>query len=433
LPLVTRQANQGNLYNQETEPIGWEDGDLWSQPSTDSLFLNVGGTATAIGGEVVSDQVIMPYSTTIGDYTAPTAAVTSSDGGWLISDDFTSYANDAAAALVYPTNDAALIHVDAATNDLEFDWTNSGASKILYRDLGDGVVSDTKWILRAKFNFSNVGENTINTYPIGMQSQTGDSAATGDYIQTFYSNVIQQLYGDGVSMLGGSAGSGVPTPPTISTDQYWELARLTATSSAFKVFSDEFVTQQGDTNTGTPAAGITNLRYIKCFNRKDTGGGQITGVIEWIKFYNNLDFVPDASQLIADDTSQYWQSEEGIGESCYVDCGGSSINIGAVAVYIDKTILTETQIKIRGSTDTTFTDAENLRTCEVTELATGWNYLRFNIKNFRYLQIIGSSGSNLVLQANEIKYETYTDSEIIEQHGHIEIDGDTTGLANNGT
>ena len=49
MPLVTRRANQGNLFKQDTEPPEWLDGDLWSDNLTNELFLNIGGTATAIG------------------------------------------------------------------------------------------------------------------------------------------------------------------------------------------------------------------------------------------------------------------------------------------------------------------------------------------------------------------------------------------------
>jgi len=49
MPLVTRQANQGNLFNQATEPPDWLDGDLWSDTTANIVKNNVGGTATDIG------------------------------------------------------------------------------------------------------------------------------------------------------------------------------------------------------------------------------------------------------------------------------------------------------------------------------------------------------------------------------------------------
>ncbi len=49
MPLVTRFANQGNFFKQDTEPADWQEGDLWSDTTNDLLFINVGGVATAIG------------------------------------------------------------------------------------------------------------------------------------------------------------------------------------------------------------------------------------------------------------------------------------------------------------------------------------------------------------------------------------------------
>ena len=49
MPLVTRQANQGNLFKQATEPPDWQDGDLWSDTTVNRLKLNNNGTADEIG------------------------------------------------------------------------------------------------------------------------------------------------------------------------------------------------------------------------------------------------------------------------------------------------------------------------------------------------------------------------------------------------
>jgi len=56
MPLVTRQANQGNLFKQDLEPPDWVAGDLWSDTTADKLQLNVAGTATDIGLDVASES-----------------------------------------------------------------------------------------------------------------------------------------------------------------------------------------------------------------------------------------------------------------------------------------------------------------------------------------------------------------------------------------
>ena len=57
MPLVTRQANQGNLFKQATEPPDWQNGDIWSDTTANEIKLNVNGTATVIGA-LTQDSVI---------------------------------------------------------------------------------------------------------------------------------------------------------------------------------------------------------------------------------------------------------------------------------------------------------------------------------------------------------------------------------------
>ncbi len=48
MPLVTRQANQGNLFVQADEPGTWSNGDLWVDTDTATLSVNNSGTAERI-------------------------------------------------------------------------------------------------------------------------------------------------------------------------------------------------------------------------------------------------------------------------------------------------------------------------------------------------------------------------------------------------
>ena len=48
MPLVTRQANQGNLFVEAEEPQTWSNGDLWVDTDTAILSVNRSGTAKRI-------------------------------------------------------------------------------------------------------------------------------------------------------------------------------------------------------------------------------------------------------------------------------------------------------------------------------------------------------------------------------------------------
>lgn len=52
MPLVTRQAEQGNIFKQGTEPPNWQEGDLWADTTDDTLYINKGGTASLVGNTI---------------------------------------------------------------------------------------------------------------------------------------------------------------------------------------------------------------------------------------------------------------------------------------------------------------------------------------------------------------------------------------------
>lgn len=377
MPLVTRFANQGNLYKQTTEPGDWQDGDLWSDTTNDRLYLNINGTATEVGGAVVADEVVMPYSTTIGDYSDPTAAVATSTK---------------AAVEAYNNN------------------TSSG-DVILQASGGHGTRHGVKVLAGSSMIGKKCNSVQFEIWTFG--TPTGTYQFT---IRNSADTIVAQSAAVNVSTLGTTSGTLV----TQSLDAKHTLAEgdriLVECSSSSGL-------KAGFENASSPA-GTEETLYNYTPVYVDDSTDATNAIIE--ETYN-------ANDVFDDDTNTEWSSTAEANPAIYVDCGGSSINIGACAIWFNAET-TETQVKIRGSTDTTFTDAENLRTINLTEITTGqYSYLRFNLKNFRYLQIYGSSGSSAVLAINEIKYETYTDAEITETHGHIGIDGDTTGLANNGT
>jgi len=50
MPLVTRQANQGRLFVEDTEPTNsWQNGDLWIDTSVAPPLANLNDSGTATG------------------------------------------------------------------------------------------------------------------------------------------------------------------------------------------------------------------------------------------------------------------------------------------------------------------------------------------------------------------------------------------------
>ena len=64
MPLVTRQANQGNLFNQDTEPSNWLDGDLWSDTSLTPPVLKINNNGTAVIVPVLDRDTTVDFTGT---------------------------------------------------------------------------------------------------------------------------------------------------------------------------------------------------------------------------------------------------------------------------------------------------------------------------------------------------------------------------------
>ncbi len=77
--------------------------------------------------------------------------------------------------------------------------------------------------------------------------------------------------------------------------------------------------------------------------------------------------------------------------------------------------------------------AQTLRTINVVDLVDQqYNFIRFNGVNAQQIVIEGSSGSSLVMAANDLQVLLQTDPPLITQHGQFTINGTNSSLALNG-
>jgi len=65
MPLVTRQANQGRLFVDDTEPASWVNGDMWVDTSVSPPLskINDAGTATSLIG--ADSEITIPPTITL--------------------------------------------------------------------------------------------------------------------------------------------------------------------------------------------------------------------------------------------------------------------------------------------------------------------------------------------------------------------------------
>lgn len=439
MPSLSRFADgeAGQVVIKTTQPSGQQNGDHWSDTSQSPPQLKVydGSDYQNVGKQSFAGASVVTHSETIGDYTTPSSAVSSS----------TSYSPNSVndPDTVWIPSDIVKARVNTTNDNIDFDFEdNLGSNSAIYYDFGS-ARSDTDWVLRFKINFTSIDDNSRTWF--GLSSVIGNQATAQDFIGLLVHRFTDAKWktadSDGASL--PTAGDNQSTSNISTSTNYWiQITRLTATTYEIKIYSDAYTTLI-ETVAGTCASTTASLRYIVFCNRNDFDStNKQVGIIDDVAFQNAVttfttaDFsdsftTNSASKSIDGNTSTYSETHQETNPNIYYDAG-SSKKFFALAIN-PKSTTTETEIKVRVSDDTTFTDGETVRTILVSALTMGsWNYIRFNLNIGRYIQVYGSSGSSKRLALNEVKYLTKTDDQIWEDLGLLEISETDTSIGLNG-
>lgn len=206
----------------------------------------------------------------INPYTNPVAA------GWNIDDDFTSYADDAAFAVVYPTASVSTAYGDASGNNIQILFKVTTTPQSLVRDYGS-TISDTAWITRFRYNLTAktldpVGYDVPNTFGWTTLDQSSDSDVNCDGIGlcSYQDNLPRfyfSAYADNTHFDGqvghGNYGTIFATTPTAGDDYYVQEVRDSATQTTIGLYTDEYSTLHEEEITTIPST-VQNLRYFAC-------------------------------------------------------------------------------------------------------------------------------------------------------------------------
>jgi len=299
--------------------------------------------------------------------------------GATFFDDFTSYADQSAADLAWVPTDITLSRVNITTDVLGIDEPNTGSTNVgIAHDLVT-PLSDTEWLLRFKINFSTITTSLSNDIFIGISDsdQTVAVNANQDALMVNWNLRAGQAWGasssDGTQPLNNNQDVKNPTVTT-GTDLFVEIKRISAISFSAELFSDSGFSISLALSTGVTSAGVTGLRYIKVINRADINEtGQIIGTIDDVTVFDN-----------------------------------STVPVATIPAVI-------------------------LRTINVSDMTLdAWNFIRFNGINSQTLTVEGSSGSSLVMAANELAVQLETDPPLITKHGQFTINGTNANLPFNG-
>ncbi len=178
MPLVTRQVNQGNLFNVETEPPDWLAGDLWVTTSTGELNVNVGGTASEIGPSIVTcviksvDETIQTDTVLSNDSELLAAVTANTNYYWVLMLNFTT-PNNADLKLLFTAPAGAVMK--AAVQDAIGAY-NAGVMKdvLTEEQLTTGNNTDMNYILQGSLEIGATA-GTVNFQWAQNTSQATDT------------------------------------------------------------------------------------------------------------------------------------------------------------------------------------------------------------------------------------------------------------------
>lgn len=390
-----------------------------------SYVRNVANTAwISATGEAVS-TLIMASNSTIGDYTAPTSVMTSSPD-LSFTDDYTTYASNAAADAVWAPAESTINRVNITNDNLPMyiNGYDSPVNSSVVRDIGN--ITNNNFELRFKVTFSGISGSYDATAAFGIFS--GDKTVSNGTAQDGIAltvGVTSTMYAQGSDGDANFHTTGTAMTTSISATTYYvKIARTSLTSATVTLYSNSGYTTVVETKTLVIASTLTDLRYVGVKNYRITTNPNFsrnyTATLDDFTFYS-----PVNTTLWDDNTATKHTSSSMTNPSILLDMS-SSVNASALAIYPDMTLTTETEIKIQGSADAvTFTDLRKITVSNLTDSA--WNYIRFNVGLYRYIRIYGT-GTSKILSIYEVKALKYTDALLLLGHGHLAISNSDTSI-----
>ena len=170
----------------------------------------------------------------------------------------------------------------------------------VYKDIGS--ISDTKWVLRFKWNPTTWSLNTDGTQPeffAVLSSTTGTSNENQDALGLATFKASSTNYMAGVHVSSASLGDGDLTNMRITDadafttgNKWFEFKRNSATSYTVTIYSDEYSTVI-ESKTHTISSGITGLKYLKFIGCAGDGStnGTFQGTLTNVEFFNGVSSV----------------------------------------------------------------------------------------------------------------------------------------------
>jgi hypothetical protein len=193
------------------------------------------------------------------------------------------------------------IQVNTSTQVIDFECPN-GATSNEGTSYDLTSTSDTQWILDFHIDLTFATNSASSPQDLWCVLSSADSASTilasadsiGFSIHTNASSAsFEASFGDAETIRNNRTSFGTPT----TREYYARIVRTSSTTAYIELFSDENRTTSIISQSITPDATITGLRYIKFqqYISSSTTTGTIQGTIDGVKFYNGVTSVPNTN------------------------------------------------------------------------------------------------------------------------------------------
>jgi len=205
-------------------------------------------------------------------------------------DDFLSYANVTEGDLAWASTDTSRIRVNPTNDDLDFNFNIASTNVGIGHDLGVGNVSNERWVLHAKVNFTTLSADTNTRMYFGLsdsnQATAINASADRIYMLLRFSTGIK----DYASLDTDGAGEGAQDTNITFTfltgvDYYLTVQRDSFQSYHVEIFTDKARTISLGRADGVCVPTTQDLRYIVIQNVNATLNTTMTGTIDDIEFW----------------------------------------------------------------------------------------------------------------------------------------------------
>ena len=474
MPLITRNSQNANVKLGTTAQLAaltFVDGDLASDTTLNKVKVFDGTTLQNIGSSSFSSSAVVSQSTTIADYTTPTAAVASSplanieyivvagggnggnylSGAWGAGGGAGGFRSNVvgspsgggcvAEAAYIATVQTYTITVGAGGGASGFSSVSSSGGNSSIVPVSGTTISCTGGGKGGNGNTSGGTTSGGSGGGNGLGANGGSGTACEGFAGGGATGGNTSGGGGGAASVGlhqnagSGGGAGVVSSITGTSVTYSAGGGGGGTTNGVYAGDGSGGSNPGVTSRGTGSNGIVVIRYLVGGITATGGTISTSGGYTIHTFTTSSSFVVTAlstSNAIDNNTATKWTSSSESNPNIYVDMG-SALNLCGTAFYFDSTDTTNTEILIQSSPDASVWTTR--RTITETNLTDGaYNFYRFNIAGgARYIRFYGNSAGSTVLSIWEIKVLKKTDAEIFNDLGILTITASDTTLGPDGT